>query len=145
MRLKLCEHGIETHMPFWIQQNNNPMIYKPLKVDMCLTEIITALLRAGIRTYGSCCGHFTYCGDFIIASHSIYNALKHGYNVTQQWMVDLEGNEFQIYHLNLLNNCKDCHANIDPICPCHCSCHRGRAKYTPHSVPYYDDKEEGKA
>ena len=119
----MCKHGIEVELPIWIQRNNDHTEYKPLVVDSCLAEITTKLLSAGIRTYGSCCGHFESCGGFIIDDHSVYRAIKNGHNISVQWMVDFNGREFPIYHLNLLNNCKNCRANIDPICSCNCSCH----------------------
>lgn len=123
----MCEHGIESSMPFWIWQNGLKQ-YVPIKIDECLVAIFTKLLEQEIHTYGSCCGHFNYCGNFIIDEHSVYRALKHGYDVTQEWMVNGDtGKEFIIWHLNLLNNCKNCRANTNPICPCPCSCHTDRS------------------
>ena len=114
---------METELQFWTKTNYDDKQYKPLVVDSCLAEITQNLHSCGIRTYGSCCGHFNLCGGFIIDSHSVYNALRSCYDVSKQWMVDCDGREFVIYHLNLLNNCKDCRSNFDPICQCYCSCH----------------------
>lgn len=119
----MCEHGIEICQLYYIRKNTDKE-WKPLVLDVCLSEITKEIHSVGILTYGSCCGHYNYCGGFIIDSHSVYKALRNNYNISREWMVNSEtGNEFIVWHLNLLNNCENCRANIDPICPCPCSCH----------------------
>jgi len=56
----MCEWGqtrlIRVHVPAYLSSTGRARwAYKP--IDWCISDIVAALTRAGIRTQASCCGH----------------------------------------------------------------------------------------
>lgn len=86
----MCEHGKTVKMPFCIRRNWNSPIgntqFKEFDVDACIAyEVWKMNCLLGIVTLNSCCGHGRKLrddeGEIMIDSHSVTNALKHGYSV----------------------------------------------------------------
>lgn len=81
----MCHPNQRVEMPLLAidyRINWNMRIY-PCEIDSCLAPLIYKMnQKQGIVTNTSCCGHFGRNKGLIgIESHSIYNAIKAGYQV----------------------------------------------------------------
>ena len=85
----MCNNHSTITMPFnirkiWCDQfgpNDNPP-----QIDSCIAYNVWKMVtQQGIRTLNSCCGHGRKLdnneGEIMIDSHSVYNAIKAGYDV----------------------------------------------------------------
>lgn len=75
--MPFCNISLWKH--FWSFKNQND-----IEIDGCLAETIWRMnTQEGIQTIDCCCRHGDKEGVIIlIDSHSVYNAIKAGYNVT---------------------------------------------------------------
>lgn len=115
----MCRHGTETQLLYSVRQNNDWNKWKTIKVDSCISELITELRSKGIKTLGSCCGHVDYCGGVAIQIKSVDLARSLGYEVSCYWRRSIYG-DYQLADVLQKNNCNTC--KFDRI-NCHCSCH----------------------
>lgn len=119
----MCEHGIESCAMFFTRQNNDWNIWKPLVLDSCLVKVVTKLNSDGIRTLGSCCGHFRSCGGIPIDPDHAKRAKKLGYMVSKRKRRTITKNEdynWTSVQIQLLNNCDICLFDKEF---CECVCH----------------------
>ncbi|MFQ5787621.1 MAG: hypothetical protein ACE5H1_06525 [Thermodesulfobacteriota bacterium] len=103
----MCKHGKQILMPFSVrklwQSHWGNIKFKDFKVDSCLAYTIWKMnTLQGIQTLNSCCGHGRKLsegeGQILIDSHSVYNAIKHGYDVrkVERWWDSQDGAEIEL-------------------------------------------------
>lgn len=65
------EGGVKIENCYLIRKSNNDSIL----VDSCMSDLIKALNKAGVKTLGSCCGHGERPGTILISldNLSIHN------------------------------------------------------------------------
>lgn len=62
----MCEHGDTIIVPVTIDALLSfecTTVIKEKPIDRCIAPIVSALERAGIHMFGSCCGHGTSDGE----------------------------------------------------------------------------------
>ena len=101
----MCEHGKQIEMPFcvgsiWSSHWGSQCDWKDFTVDACLAYTVWKMnTLQGIQTLNSCCGHGEKLsddsGEILIDSHSVYNAIKYGYDVRifYRWWDGEDGTE----------------------------------------------------
>jgi len=98
----MCEHGKQILMPFSVRKvwksHWGDTIFKEFTVDACLAYTVWKMnTLQGIQTLNSCCRHGKPLaeneGQIIIDSHSVYNAVKEGYDVkiVNRWWDSVDG------------------------------------------------------
>ena len=115
----MCKHGTETELLYSVRQNNDWDKWKTIKVDSCISDLITKLRNFGIETLGSCCGHSTSCGSVVIWINHVQLARSLGYDVVCYWRRSITG-DYQMAEVLQKNNCNSCKYGTNY---CHCTCH----------------------
>ena len=114
----LCKYGNQIEMPFcvgkiWYNHWGAEQDWKEFTVDTCLAYTVWKMnTLQGIQTLNSCCRHGKKLdddeGEILIDSHSVYNAIKYGYDVriNHRWWDRDDGAEYECetYEVRIKNS-----------------------------------------
>lgn len=107
----MCEHGNLTLLPTpdWLWDTRADPT-KGIAVDSCIAEYVFDAWDFGVRTLGSCCGHFLANHSIVLTEDkeqpALARAVLRGWEIFQWQLVDVS-KEKSIWQVGMLMNVTD--------------------------------------